>query len=58
MQWDGDPWTESQVKLAFVAIFLAICCLITVALNGIHHRIVAQAPEASVSHLLFPSGAK
>ena len=58
MQWSGDPLTENQVKLASLAVVLAIFCLVVFVLNGIHDRVVAQATEISVPHLLFPSGIK
>ena len=53
---EGDPWTDNQVTLAMVAIFLAICCLIVLTIDQLHNHIIAQASEDSVTHLLFALG--
>ena len=58
IQWNGDPWTDNQVTLAMVAIFLAICCLIIFTIDQLHNHIIAQASEDSVTHLMFALGAK
>ena len=56
IQWNGDPWTDNQVALAMVAIFLAICCLIILTIDQLHNHIIAQASEDSVTHLMFALG--
>jgi hypothetical protein len=35
------------MRLAIVAVVLAVFCIITFTLNEIHDHIVAQAPETS-----------
>ena len=54
---ESHPWTNNQVTLAMVAIFLAICCLIILTINQLHNHIIAQASEDLVTHLLFALGA-
>jgi hypothetical protein len=58
VQRNGDPWTDSQVRLTVVAVVLAFCCLVTSALNAIHDHMVAQTPETLATHLAFPVEAK
>jgi len=53
---EGDPWTNNQVMLATVAIFLAICCLIILTIDRLHKHISAQASEDSMTHLLVALG--
>jgi hypothetical protein len=55
---ESHPWTDNQVTLAMVAIFLAICCLIILTIDQLHNHIIAQASEDSVTHLLFALGLK
>ena len=55
---ESHPWTDNQVTLAMVAIFLAICCLIILTIDQLHNHIIAQASEDSVTHLMFALGAK
>jgi hypothetical protein len=50
------PWTDNQVTLAMVAIFLGICCLIILTIDQLHNHIITQASEDSVTHLLFALG--
>ena len=58
IQWKSDPWTDNQVTLAMVAIFLAICCLIILTIDQLHNHIIAQASERGplVTHLLYALG--
>ena len=53
---ESDPWTDNQVTLAMVAIFLAICCFIILTIDQLYNHVIAQASEESVPHLLFALG--
>ena len=53
---ETHPWTDNQITLAMVAIFLATCCLIILTIDQLHNHIIAQASEDSVPHLLFALG--
>ena len=56
---ESHPWTDNQVTLAMVAIFLAICCLIILTIDQLHNHIIAQASEDSAdasSPLALPIG--
>jgi len=56
IQWNGDPWTNNQVVLAMVAIFLASCCVIILTIDQLNNHIITQTSEDSVMHLLFALG--